>query len=61
MRTNQGPLMATKSALPVGPFPAGVETDEQKEEYDKLRRRVLWKMPYVWFHQGAGEPLSCCQ
>lgn len=25
----------------VGPFPPGVEADE----YDKLRRRVLWKMP----------------
>jgi flavin reductase (DIM6/NTAB) family NADH-FMN oxidoreductase RutF len=25
----------------VGPFPPGVEA----EEYDKLRRRVLWKMP----------------
>ena len=26
---------------PVGPFPEGVEA----EEYDKLRRRVLWSMP----------------
>ena len=26
---------------PVGPFPDGVDP----EEYDKLRRRVLWKMP----------------
>jgi flavin reductase (DIM6/NTAB) family NADH-FMN oxidoreductase RutF len=26
---------------PVGPFPEGVD----HEEYDKLRRRVLWKMP----------------
>src|SRR3954447_21797077 len=26
---------------PVGPFPEGVDPDE----YDKLRRRVLWKMP----------------
>jgi flavin reductase (DIM6/NTAB) family NADH-FMN oxidoreductase RutF len=37
--------MATKTGPPIGPFPAGVETEEQKEEYDKLRRRVLWKMP----------------
>ena len=29
----------------VGPFPAGVETPEQQEEYDKLRRRVLWTLP----------------
>jgi flavin reductase (DIM6/NTAB) family NADH-FMN oxidoreductase RutF len=30
---------------PIGPFPPGVETDEQKTEYDKLRRRVLWSFP----------------
>jgi flavin reductase (DIM6/NTAB) family NADH-FMN oxidoreductase RutF len=30
---------------PIGPFPAGVETDEQCDEYDRLRRRVLWTMP----------------
>jgi flavin reductase (DIM6/NTAB) family NADH-FMN oxidoreductase RutF len=30
---------------PVGPYPPGVDTDEQHVEYDKLRRRVLWKMP----------------
>ena len=30
---------------PVGPFPAGVETDEQRDEYDKLRRRLLWTFP----------------
>ena len=29
----------------IGPYPPGVETDEQQEEYDRLRRRVLWKMP----------------
>jgi flavin reductase (DIM6/NTAB) family NADH-FMN oxidoreductase RutF len=44
--------MATKTG-PVGPFPPGVETDEQKEEYDKLRRRVLWKMPYGLYVVGA--------
>ena len=27
---------------PVGPYPPGVETDDDKVEYDKLRRRVLW-------------------
>jgi flavin reductase (DIM6/NTAB) family NADH-FMN oxidoreductase RutF len=30
---------------PIGPYPAGVETEEQQDEYDRLRRRVLWKMP----------------
>jgi flavin reductase (DIM6/NTAB) family NADH-FMN oxidoreductase RutF len=29
----------------IGPFPAGVDTPEQQEEYDKLRRRVLWSLP----------------
>ena len=49
--------MATKTGTPIGPFPAGVETDEQKEEDDKLRRRVLWKMPYGLYVVGsrAGE------
>ena len=36
--------MATKDG-PVGPYPAGVTTDDEQVEYDKLRRRVLWKMP----------------
>jgi flavin reductase (DIM6/NTAB) family NADH-FMN oxidoreductase RutF len=31
---------------PIGPHPPGVEADEEKAEYDTLRRRVLWKMPY---------------
>ncbi len=29
----------------IGPFPAGVDTDEQRDEYDRLRRRALWTMP----------------
>src|SRR6478609_2266389 len=36
--------MATKDG-PVGPYPEGVRTDDEQVEYDKLRRRVLWKMP----------------
>jgi flavin reductase (DIM6/NTAB) family NADH-FMN oxidoreductase RutF len=30
---------------PVGPYPPGVVSDEQRDEYDRLRRRVFWKMP----------------
>jgi flavin reductase (DIM6/NTAB) family NADH-FMN oxidoreductase RutF len=30
---------------PVGPFPQGVETDEQRDDCDRLRRRALWTMP----------------
>ena len=37
----------------VGPFPAGVDTPEQQEEYDKLRRRVLWTMPYGLYVLGS--------
>jgi flavin reductase (DIM6/NTAB) family NADH-FMN oxidoreductase RutF len=33
--------MAGASGEPIGPFPSGAVP----EEYDKLRRRVLWKMP----------------
>jgi flavin reductase (DIM6/NTAB) family NADH-FMN oxidoreductase RutF len=30
---------------PVGPFPEGVESDDQRDDYDRLRRRVFWTMP----------------
>jgi flavin reductase (DIM6/NTAB) family NADH-FMN oxidoreductase RutF len=31
---------------PVGPYPASVaDTDEAHDEYDRLRRRVLWSLP----------------
>src|SRR5262245_51115033 len=30
---------------PIGPYPPGVEGEEQQDEYDRLRRRVLWTMP----------------
>jgi flavin reductase (DIM6/NTAB) family NADH-FMN oxidoreductase RutF len=30
---------------PIGPFPPGIESEQQREDYDRLRRRVLWKMP----------------
>ena len=41
------------STGPVGPFPEGVDP----EEYDKLRRRVLWSLPYGLYVVGsrAGE------
>jgi flavin reductase (DIM6/NTAB) family NADH-FMN oxidoreductase RutF len=30
---------------PIGPYPPGVETEEEQDGYDRLRRRVLWTMP----------------
>jgi flavin reductase (DIM6/NTAB) family NADH-FMN oxidoreductase RutF len=38
-------MAAPGGSGPIGPYPPGVETDEQHDEYDRLRRRVLWKMP----------------
>lgn len=43
---------------PIGPYPPGTDTDEQRDEYDRLRRRVLWKMPsglYVLGSTDKGE------
>jgi flavin reductase (DIM6/NTAB) family NADH-FMN oxidoreductase RutF len=49
---------APGGAGPIGPYPAGVGTEEQQAEYDKLRRRVLWTMPsglYVLGSTDGGE------
>jgi flavin reductase (DIM6/NTAB) family NADH-FMN oxidoreductase RutF len=49
--------MVTKDG-PVGPYPAGVTTEAEHVDYDKLRRRVLWKMPsglYVVGSTDGGE------
>lgn len=45
--------MPVKGDEPIGPFPEGVDP----EEYDKLRRRVLWRMPSGLYVVGsrAGE------
>lgn len=29
----------------VGPFPPGIDDDAAREEYDRMRRRLLWKIP----------------
>jgi flavin reductase (DIM6/NTAB) family NADH-FMN oxidoreductase RutF len=41
--------MAGSAGEPVGPFPEGADP----VEYDKLRRRVLWKMPYGLYVVGS--------
>ena len=38
-------MPAETSREPIGPFPAGVETPDQRDEYDRMRRRALWTMP----------------
>jgi flavin reductase (DIM6/NTAB) family NADH-FMN oxidoreductase RutF len=38
-------MAAAGGSGPIGPYPSGVETDDERIEYDKLRRRVLWTFP----------------
>ncbi len=46
-------MPAPTTAGPIGPFPPGCDTAEQRQEYDKLRRRVLWAMPYGLYVLGS--------
>ncbi len=47
-------MAAPGGSGPVGPFPASVGSDPQaQEEYDKLRRRVLWTLPYGLYVLGS--------
>src|SRR5260370_4180937 len=62
-RSGSAPRATTLAAVaepggsgPLGPYPPGVDSDEQRVEYDKLRRRVLWRLPvglYVLRASGA--------
>ena len=38
---------------PIGPYPDRIETDEQRDEYDRMRRRALWTMPYGLYIVGS--------
>lgn len=38
---------------PIGPYPPEVVTDDEKVDYDKLRRRVMWTMPYGLYVMGS--------
>ena len=44
-------------AGPIGPYPPGVAGEERQDEYDRLRRRVLWTLPSGLYVVGsrAGE------
>ncbi len=50
-------MAAPGGAGPIGPYPPSVAGDEAQVEYDKLRRRVLWTLPYGLYVVGsrAGE------
>lgn len=46
------PTMATPGAI--GPFPPHVgDGDEERDDYDRLRRRVLWSLPYGLYVVGS--------
>jgi flavin reductase (DIM6/NTAB) family NADH-FMN oxidoreductase RutF len=38
---------------PIGPYPPGVVTEDEQLDYDKLRRRVMWTMPYGLYVLGS--------
>ena len=38
---------------PIGPFPPSVVGSEAERDYDKLRRRVMWTMPYGLYVLGS--------
>jgi len=38
---------------PIGPYPPRVQSTDDQEEYDKLRRRVLWTLPYGLYIVGS--------
>lgn len=38
---------------PIGPYPPTVSGDEAEADYDKLRRRVMWTMPYGLYVLGT--------
>lgn len=50
-------MAAPGGSGPIGPYPSRVDSDDARVEYDKLRRRVLWSLPYGLYIVGsrAGE------
>jgi len=38
---------------PIGPYPPGVDTDDDRDGYDRLRRRVLRSLPYGLYVVGS--------
>lgn len=40
-------------AGPIGPYPPGVLTEDEQADYDRLRRRVMWTMPYGLYVLGT--------
>jgi len=45
--------MGDAATGPIGPFPDGVVGPDAEDEYDRLRRRVLWSLPYGLYVVGS--------
>ncbi len=46
-------MAAPGGSGPIGPYPSRVQTEDDQVEYDKLRRRVLWSLPYGLYIVGS--------
>ena len=46
-------MAAPGGSGPIGPYPPGVSDEADQEDYDKLRRRVLWTLPYGLYVVGS--------
>jgi flavin reductase (DIM6/NTAB) family NADH-FMN oxidoreductase RutF len=46
-------MAAPGGSGPIGPYPPGVASEDDRIAYDKLRRRVLWSMPYGLYVVGS--------
>jgi len=46
-------MAAPGGSGPIGPYPPGVDGEAAEEEYDRLRRRVLWSLPYGLYVIGS--------
>lgn len=46
-------MAAPGGAGPIGPYPPDIDDDAGREAYDKLRRRVLWTLPYGLYIVGS--------
>jgi flavin reductase (DIM6/NTAB) family NADH-FMN oxidoreductase RutF len=46
-------MAAPGGSGPIGPYPPGIESEDEKEEYDRRRRRMLWTLPYGLYVVGS--------
>jgi flavin reductase (DIM6/NTAB) family NADH-FMN oxidoreductase RutF len=46
-------MAAPGGSGPIGPYPPAVDDDAAREDYDRLRRRVLWTLPYGLYVVGS--------